>query len=213
MPNKGKATTHKTTTATNPNFFFFIILALVFLGFLAGFSPFINFLAAPNWPQVLLFYWRYGLRYPLIVFDTVLIVFIFYLLAKISPQQNKVKLFHWRRFKAVGYKLKQDRHFIRQWQRLSSKLTTAPPENLRLIVIDAEALLDTFLQKAGYEGEHFAERLAKVNPAVLRSVEKVWDAHRLRNSLVHVPGFKVSTKEATQALKSFEDFLKELGAI
>jgi hypothetical protein len=41
-------------------------------------------------------------------------------------------------------------------------------------------------------------------------IDKVFDAHRLRNELAHTPGYSMTSVQAEKALFAFRDFLKEL---
>ncbi|MEX0932126.1 MAG: hypothetical protein WDZ81_00785 [Candidatus Saccharimonadales bacterium] len=51
-------------------------------------------------------------------------------------------------------------------------------------VIEADKLLDYVLKQQGYNGQTMAERLKKAENT-LHDKEAVWQAHKLRNRLVH----------------------------
>lgn len=180
---------------------------------MTDFISFINFFFEPTWPEYLLYIWQHSIHYSVLVLDILLILGISYILFKAWPLHHRMKLFRWPKTKGAGKKLRKDRKFIRQWQKVENNLSSQAPENLKIAVIDADALVDTFLKKTGYTGEHMADRLAHIVPTEVKSLRAVWDAHLLRNSLVHVPGSNVSAAEAKTAVSAFEKFLKELGAI
>jgi hypothetical protein len=62
-------------------------------------------------------------------------------------------------------------------------------------------------------GEHLADRLSNLDQDDIKSMNRVWRAHRLRNDLVHTPGFAVSPSDAQQAMDDYEAFLKEMEVI
>ena len=80
-------------------------------------------------------------------------------------------------------------------------------------MIEADALVDACLKQAGYQGEHMSDRLSQIDPQEIGSLQMLWRAHKLRNDIVHTPGFIISTDDARIALKSFEVFMTDLGAL
>ncbi len=99
------------------------------------------------------------------------------------------------------------------WKAIREKMKAGTPEAIRISIIEADGLVDNVLKKHGYGGDTFADRLAKLHPQQFESLGQVWDAHRLRNDIVHTPGFEVSLSHAEKALDHYEQFLKELGAL
>ncbi len=160
--------------------------------------------------QWLLHIWRDIIRPIVIVLDILLAALFIFLLTKIFPMQTVPSMFHHRRKKEEK---KKDAVVIAQWEAVLGKAATGKVESLRLAVIEADALVDVVLKGAGYEGENLAERLARVLPSEVKSVEGVWAAHRLRNDLVHTPGFVLTPEAAKAALDVYEAFLKEVEAI
>lgn len=176
-------------------------------------SPFFNISFDMSWVTTLALFWQYSIRSVIVIVNVILVVLILYLLIRIWPRQHRITLFHFKSKSVFGGKKPLDRRFIHQWQNTIKRLSKPTSENLRLAVIDADGLVDVFLKKAGYKGEHMADRLSGIVPDEVKSLKRVWDAHLLRNSLVHVPGSKPSMVETKKAVAAFEDFLKELGAL
>lgn len=176
-------------------------------------TSFFNISFDTNWFTDIFIFWQSMIRLTITVLNIIIAVIIIYVLIRIWPQQHRIKLFYLRTGRVFGKKGTLDRKFIRQWGEISKYLSKPTPENLRLAVIDADSLVDSFLKKAGYRGEHMADRLSCIVPDQVKSLERVWDAHLLRNSLVHVPGSRPSMVETKKAISSFEAFLRELGAL
>jgi len=100
-----------------------------------------------------------------------------------------------------------------RWQAIVKKFALGTAEALRLSVIEADTLVDSVLKGMGLEGEHMADRLGNLDAGDLKSMDNLWRAHRMRNDLVHTPGFTLAPKEAKMALDGYEAFLEELGAL
>jgi hypothetical protein len=101
---------------------------------------------------------------------------------------------------------------LKHWTAIVHRANTGSPENLRWAVLEADSLVDLALKELRLPGETMADRLANFRSEQIKSLDKLWDAHRLRNELAHTPGFKLSAKQAEKALIAFRDFLKEIKA-
>lgn len=91
-------------------------------------------------------------------------------------------------------------------------------ESIRMLsgsmaIIEADKLTDTILKKARIEGNSMAERIRKTEKLVRRDTyQGLWDAHKLRNSLVHDMDMEVSERHINEALSKIKRYLVELGA-
>ncbi len=99
------------------------------------------------------------------------------------------------------------------WQKVVGRAHSSPPQSLTIGIIEADSFVDESLKRMGLKGEHMADRLEHISPDEVRSLNNLWTAHRIRNDLVHTPGFTVSEEEADKILGYYEEFLKELGVI
>ncbi|MBI4119582.1 MAG: hypothetical protein HY456_01910 [Parcubacteria group bacterium] len=103
--------------------------------------------------------------------------------------------------------------FIGQWREIEEKAGSELPETLKIAIIEADKLVDNVLRRVGIPGEHMADRLEHLPADELKSLEALWRAHRLRNDIVHTPGFDLSPAEAKRTLSVYEAFLKEIGVL
>lgn len=82
----------------------------------------------------------------------------------------------------------------------------------KMAVIEADKLLDNVLKSMMLPGETLGERL-KMAAYKYPKIRDVWNAHRLRNQLVHETSFELSEREANRALNDFEKCLKMLNVL
>ena len=110
---------------------------------------------------------------------------------------------------SFGGKSKKD-----EWQdeirnRLNKLIIQSKEDNKIIInstVIEADKLLDHTLKLKGLPGETMGERLKEAKtlyPAKL--YDQIWEAHKVRNNLVHEVSFRISDK---RALKEFNSLRK-----
>lgn len=99
------------------------------------------------------------------------------------------------------------------WGEIRELANSANPSDWSMAVIRADGLLNDTLLKLGYEGDTMADRLRIVDPTKLPSIDRIWSAHRLRNNVVHGPPQDYSKETIIQALRSYEQGLRELGVM
>ncbi len=98
------------------------------------------------------------------------------------------------------------KYFQTHWQKIEAE------QNHTLALISADRLLDQALKSAHLKGETMGERLNR-SAGIIKDVNSVWQAHKLRNKLVHEPDAKLSYSELRRALRQFKTALKDLGAL
>ncbi len=113
---------------------------------------------------------------------------------------------------AVGFLRPFDKEKISdEWRRLEALVSTARPSAYKEAVIAADKLLDYALIQIS-SGETMGERLKNVYPAFLRDVyQGLWDAHKMRNALVHEAGFDLTILVAKEILGKFKRGFQALG--
>jgi hypothetical protein len=100
--------------------------------------------------------------------------------------------------------------YQKRWSKIN-KTFGMSEEGMRLAIIDADKLLDKAMKQSGVRGDSMGERLKNAKN-IISGYQNVWDAHKLRNRLVHE---EVSLKksQATRALGAFKKALKSMGAL
>lgn len=102
---------------------------------------------------------------------------------------------------------------VKRWRAVVARAATNSPDSLRIAVIDADALVNDVLKQMGLEGQHMADRLMRLDPQEITTLNRLWRAHRTRNDLVHTPGFFLAPADAQSCLRDFQAFLNEVKAI
>jgi hypothetical protein len=100
--------------------------------------------------------------------------------------------------------------FREAWRGIIEK--AANESTFALAVINADKLLDSALKKRNFKGETMGERLVSAKNTLSRR-QRVWEAHKLRNRLVHDEAVRLDRKKTLEALKGYESALKDLGAL
>lgn len=91
------------------------------------------------------------------------------------------------------------------------KTASTSPSDWKIAIIEADKSLDQILKQKGFAGSGLGERLKEMVPADLPEVyEDIWEAHKIRNRIVHEPNFEVSRSEARQIVAIYEKAIKKL---
>lgn len=86
---------------------------------------------------------------------------------------------------------------------LEKKINSNDPLQMRSAVVDADKLLDYVLKSRGARGETMGERLKSSSRRFERNLlNQVWDAHRLRNQIVHEINFEPPSDQLKKAFSA-----------
>ncbi len=100
-----------------------------------------------------------------------------------------------------------------RWESILARSKINSQESIKHAILDADNMVDELLERMGLKGEHMADRLENLSSEDFGSLNRLWSAHRVRNNLVHEPGFVISHEDAQKAIADYGSFLKEIGVI
>jgi len=95
---------------------------------------------------------------------------------------------------------------------IENTLTRENELSWNAVVTDADKLLDKALCEMGLQGKNMGDRLKKSGDK-FSQLNAVWYAHKLRNQIAHEHGFKLDYKQASHALTTYKQALRDIGAI
>lgn len=96
--------------------------------------------------------------------------------------------------------------------RIENKLTKENELSWNAVVTEADKLLDKALCESGAPGKTMGDRL-KASGAKFSQLNAVWYAHKLRNQIAHEHNFQLNYNQASHALTTYRQALRDLGAI
>lgn len=102
---------------------------------------------------------------------------------------------------------------IKAWRQIERHFFAGDENDLKLALIESDALLDEALRLAGFRGTDLGDRLKKITSAQITNLNEIWEAHKLRNRLVHEAGFKLNRDIAERALTVYKKTLQDIGIL
>lgn len=102
----------------------------------------------------------------------------------------------------------------KKWESIEKHLISQNPSDWRLAVIEADVMLDELLRAQGYHGDSIGEMLKGVERSDMRSLDHAWEAHKVRNELVHSGSeYALNEREAKRVLSLYESVFREFKLI
>lgn len=117
-----------------------------------------------------------------------------------------------RRARSAGssnWELFERERLQKAWREVEGLAKQGSAAGRKLAVIEADKLVDTALRKIGFPGETMAERM-KVAEYQFPAIRQMWNAHRWRNQLVHEAHFSLSERQVLEALRAYEEVMRQM---
>jgi len=143
------------------------------------------------------------------VITLILLVIFIWILLKIIKSNKKAEK---PRERETLVSLDIARNQIKEnWSEITRRSESPSEAEWKLAIIEADKLMDFALEKFGFMGETMGDKLKSVSKNQIKSLNSLWDAHKLRNLLVHNTQFKIKQSEVIYAVEQYKKALRELG--
>jgi len=97
-----------------------------------------------------------------------------------------------------------------KWQRVIDHLESDRSADWKLAILEADIMLADLLEASGYEGESIGEKLKKIEKSDFNTIEKAWEAHKVRNLIAHEGADYVLTQhEAIRIIELYKAVFEE----
>ncbi len=100
-----------------------------------------------------------------------------------------------------------------RWGEISKHLASTNESEWKFAIIEADKLVDDTLRTNSFGGETMGERLMNIQSGQLQTLQGLWEAHKIRNRLVHDTNYFLRYAEAKKVIVLYEETLRELGAL
>jgi len=98
-----------------------------------------------------------------------------------------------------------------KWRELEQLMRLGGESRFKTAIVEADKLLMSVLEMMGFEGPG-AEKLQKAKN-LFSDYNGIWQAHLLRNEVVHNIDVKIIKENAQEAIGKFKQGLKDLGVL
>lgn len=101
------------------------------------------------------------------------------------------------------------RKIARQWNTIVRRLNSPNESDWKLAIIEADKFIDEVVKNIGGEGKTLGERLRSLPQGTIQHLDELWEAHKVRNNIVHDPDFRLTQQRAREVIGLYEMVLKE----
>ncbi len=167
---------------------------------LLGIRDFIYFISSPQIQDMLL-----PVKLVFIFFTFFFFAAVIYFMLNSSWLRYKfledvTEFFSWQ---AYGMK-----EISRRWNKIYKKLDSGLEGEYKLAIIEADDFLNETLEERGYEGKDFEEVVKKAGRILQANLDEILEAHKIRNSIVYDPDYKLDVESAKKYLLIYETVIK-----
>ena len=109
-----------------------------------------------------------------------------------------------------------DRDIVKnRWSNIEQLITAKSPSAAKQAIIEADKLLEFVLKKLVNENQSLGEnlKLAKDLFPSWSAYQQAWEAHKIRNALVHESDFEPTHSMSKDTVEKFRLVLQVLGAL
>lgn len=160
------------------------------------------------WQKIIaLFFLLRGMIWVSIFISIVFSLGIIFVLFKITYLHRK-RIFH-----LVDLVVREEVPEIRKnkWDEIQKKIDSENISDWKMAIIEADSLIDEIVKSIGYKGEDLGERLKSIEPSDFDNLQNVWEAHKVRNRIVHEGDkFIITKEEVKEVIEKYSKALKEL---
>lgn len=101
-----------------------------------------------------------------------------------------------------------------RWERILEHIESDRESEWRLAIIEADVMLDEMMSAMGYTHDTLGEKLKAVERSDFTTIDKAWDAHKMRNKIAHEgSSFRLSQREAILTLQNYKEVFEEFNYI
>lgn len=98
------------------------------------------------------------------------------------------------------------------WTKIDDRLKTNLESEYKLAIIEADGLLGEVLEKIGFTGKDYEERLEKMTTDQLSNLDKIKKVHQVRVNIIRDPDYRLNLDNAKKIIDVYREALENLEA-
>jgi hypothetical protein len=106
--------------------------------------------------------------------------------------------------------VKGNKVLAERWDRVQQHVSSENENDWRQAILEADIMLEDVLTTLGYQGEGIGEKLKRVEPGDMETLQDAWDAHKVRNQVAHDgAAFPLTKYEAQRVINQYKKVFEE----
>ena len=97
-----------------------------------------------------------------------------------------------------------------KWNQLVDLASSENESDWRLAIIEADTMLDDMVDAMGYKGEGLGEKLKQIEKSDFNTLDKAWEAHKIRNGVAHDGSdYALTQREVRRVIDLYKQVFEE----
>jgi len=126
---------------------------------------------------------------------------------------REIRIEESKKFSPINIEEIEDKRHVGLWDVILKHMESDNPAEWKIAIIEADNLLDELLRERGYEGETLGDRMKSIDGKKVVSLQAAWDAHKVRNALVHEADYEPPHFVVKEAIGKFKRGFEALGVL
>lgn len=94
------------------------------------------------------------------------------------------------------------------WDKIMARLESGNESEYKVAIIEADNLIEDLVTRLGYKGSDTREKLESIPEGQIENIDRIKEAHEVRNRVIHEDDFSLSKEEARKVLEDFSELLR-----
>jgi uncharacterized membrane protein len=101
-----------------------------------------------------------------------------------------------------------------RWQNILNHFNSQNPNDWRVAILDADAMLDEVVTGMGYSGDGLGAKLTSIRLNDFPTLQSAWEGHKMRNIIAHEgANYNLTERQKEITRRHFEAVFRDVGII
>jgi hypothetical protein len=139
--------------------------------------------------------------------SVLLIAWVVYLMVKLKETEKKDEEKYG---KVIESETKESEIKNERWLKVLDHLESLNQAEWKTAIIEADIILSEMMVKMGYHGDTLGEKLNSVEKSDFLTIDKAWEAHKVRNIIAHEgSNYEITKREAKRIVDLYRQVFEE----
>jgi len=151
-------------------------------------------------------YWPLLVRVSVLV-GVLLIAWVVYLMIKLKETEKKDEEKYG---KVIEPETEENEVKNERWLKVLNHLESLNQAEWKTAIIEADIILSEMMVKMGYHGDTLGEKMNNVEKSDFLTIDKAWEAHKVRNVIAHEgSNYEITKREAKRIIDLYRQVFEE----
>ncbi len=113
----------------------------------------------------------------------------------------------------ISENIEEQRIVNPSWERVLDYTESLSESDWKLAIVEADIMLGELLEKLSVPGDTIGDKLKVIEKSDFTTLDKAWDAHKVRNQIAHESGFRLSQRETRRVVDLYRSIFDEFEMI